>query len=47
MSTIIDIRTCLKPNGFTTLNTLNLSVRFHGAILHDTPLESIVSLSVY
>ncbi|KAI9569760.1 hypothetical protein HD554DRAFT_2168935 [Boletus coccyginus] len=47
MSTIVDVKTCLGPNGLTTLNTLELSVRFHGAVFRDTPPEKIpVQISV-
>ncbi|KAG6369411.1 hypothetical protein JVT61DRAFT_14893 [Boletus reticuloceps] len=48
MSTTVKVRTCLGPNGLTTLNTLELSVHFHGAVFHNTMAEKIpVQISVH
>lgn len=43
-TTIINVRTCLGPNGLNILNSLELSVCFYGIIFHDPLPKKIISL---
>ncbi|KAF8548169.1 hypothetical protein OG21DRAFT_1489621 [Imleria badia] len=42
MSTIVDVKTSLRQNGYA-LNTLELSVRFHGALCFRDAPEHVIS----